>query len=479
MFSAKTATGRLMLVLLATGLLLLCLSGVSLYSIATLGTTSEQVAHVFARQAEIAGTINASLAGMVASSRGLVMQSILGNQESAQRFRQQEAEIANRLEASLREYDRLLSHSADRRKLQELRDQIGAIRQASEKVNGALVGQRMDEALNVQSEKLLPLQMQAMQQVQEFVDAQHKRMALAADQASAAALTGKTLIAIFVLLGIVAITSLVVVGRKFVMMFQRMASNLAAESRRVSEVSEQVSSASRALAEGATEQAASLDQTTSSMDQITGTIQQNAQHSRQASEYAEHAGSTMLELNEKFQSMTAVMHEINASSEKISKIIKVIDEIAFQTNILALNAAVEAARAGDVGMGFAVVADAVRNLAQRSATAAKDTEDLIDESIRNAREGRKQTDLVAQAMGEVTGHAQKVKELAGNVTRSSAEQAQRVDEIARVLHQMRVVTQRTASHAEESAAAGEEMASVSVNLRESATRFQEMVGSSS
>jgi methyl-accepting chemotaxis protein/methyl-accepting chemotaxis protein-1 (serine sensor receptor) len=165
------------------------------------------------------------------------------------------------------------------------------------------------------------------------------------------------------------------------------------------------------------------------------------------------------EANGSVQALEESINAIVGSSSEISKIIRVIDEIAFQTNILALNAAVEAARAGDAGMGFAVVADEVRTLARRSATAAKDTATLIEAAIDRASEGKQRLALVTSAIAGVTEDATAVKSLAEEVNTRSAEQARATAEMASGIRQMERVTQQVASSAEESAAAGEELAS--------------------
>jgi methyl-accepting chemotaxis protein/methyl-accepting chemotaxis protein-1 (serine sensor receptor) len=169
------------------------------------------------------------------------------------------------------------------------------------------------------------------------------------------------------------------------------------------------------------------------------------------------------------------MEEIQSSSRKISKIIKVIDEIAFQTNILALNAAVEAARAGEAGMGFAVVADEVRNLAQRCAGAARDTASLIEESIAKSTDGKSKVDLVTAAIRAVTAQAAEVKTLVQEVHLGSQEQARGIGQISTAITHMDELTQKTASTAEESASASEELNAQSEVLREAANRLTAMV----
>jgi methyl-accepting chemotaxis protein/methyl-accepting chemotaxis protein-1 (serine sensor receptor) len=175
--------------------------------------------------------------------------------------------------------------------------------------------------------------------------------------------------------------------------------------------------------------------------------------------------------------MVVSMGEINSQSDKISKIIKVIDEIAFQTNILALNAAVEAARAGVAGMGFAVVADEVRNLAQRSAQAAKDTALLIEESIEKSKDGKGKVDQLTAVIRTIIDESTKVSTLVDEVNLGSQEQARGIDQIARAITEMEQVTQKSAAGAEESAAAAEELNAQSHTMQDIASRLAKIVGS--
>jgi methyl-accepting chemotaxis protein/methyl-accepting chemotaxis protein-1 (serine sensor receptor) len=247
----------------------------------------------------------------------------------------------------------------------------------------------------------------------------------------------------------------------------------------VASASGQVSGSSQSLAQGASEQAASLEETSASSEEMASMTRKNAENSQQAAQHMNVVSQRVVDANHTLDGMLTSMQEIGASSHKISKIIKVIDEIAFQTNILALNAAVEAARAGEAGMGFAVVADEVRNLAQRSAQAAKDTATLIEESILKSTEGSTKLGEVAASIHAITEGADKVKTLVDEVDASSKEQAQGIEQISKAVAQMDEVTQRTAANAEESASASEELNAQSQALMAVVEHLEALVGASS
>jgi len=239
---------------------------------------------------------------------------------------------------------------------------------------------------------------------------------------------------------------------------------------------DQVSSSSQSLAQGASEQAASLEETSASMEEMASMTRRNAESTREAATLVADVHTKVNDSQQALQQMVQSMSAIQESSQKVSKIIRTIDEIAFQTNILALNAAVEAARAGEAGMGFAVVADEVRNLAQRSAQAAKDTAGLIEESLVKAQVGNQKVTQVASAITGITESVNRVKGLIDEVSEASNQQTQGLDQVAQALAQMERVTQGTAATAEESAAASEELSAQSSSTMEVVSRLKEMVG---
>lgn len=207
------------------------------------------------------------------------------------------------------------------------------------------------------------------------------------------------------------------------------------------------------------QQAASLAQTAASMEQLTATVSQNADNARQASDLSKQAALTAKRGGDQASHVASTMQEIAASSQKIGDIISVIDGIAFQTNILALNAAVEAARAGEQGRGFAVVAGEVRNLASRSANAAKEIKSLIEESVSRVQQGSALVDTAAHTMHEIVTSVTRVNDIMGEIASASDEQRRGIEQVAQAVSQMDQVTQQNASLVEEAAAATDQLAS--------------------
>ena len=256
-------------------------------------------------------------------------------------------------------------------------------------------------------------------------------------------------------------------------------SNIAA----LQEVSSQVALAassitttSQTLADGSSQQAASIEETSASLEEMTSMTKRNAENSAKANDLARQTRTAADKGVADIETMSAAMGDIKNSSDDIAKIIRTIDEIAFQTNILALNAAVEAARAGEAGMGFAVVADEVRNLAQRSAQAAKETATKIESAIGNTARGVELSGKVAVTLNEIVAKAREMDELAAEVAGASSEQTQGISQVNLAVGQMDKVTQSNAASAEESAASAEELNSQATAMQRTVDELATLIG---
>jgi hypothetical protein len=239
----------------------------------------------------------------------------------------------------------------------------------------------------------------------------------------------------------------------------------------VSSAAQQLAAAAEGLSSGAQEQASSLEETASSLEEITGTIQQNADNAQQANQLAGKSREVAEKGGEVVSRAVQGMGEINAASRKIADIITAIDEIAFQTNLLALNAAVEAARAGEQGRGFAVVAGEVRNLAQRSAGAAKEIKGLIQDSVSKVEAGSKLVNQSGETLSEIVTSVKRVTDIVSEIAAASREQAGGIDQVNKAVTQMDQVTQGNASQTEELSGTAESLAAQATQLQDLVAQF--------
>lgn len=275
-----------------------------------------------------------------------------------------------------------------------------------------------------------------------------------------------------ILLGIAMATF---VTRGITVPVNRIIGGLSASGEQVASASSQVSSSSQQLANGASQQASNLEEVSSSLEEVTSMTRQNAENARKANSSAKDSAEAANRGASSMERMNDAMQKIRASASETAKIVKTIDEIAFQTNLLALNAAVEAARAGEAGKGFAVVAEEVRNLAMRSAEAAKTTASLIEDSQRNAESGAAVSEQVNGILREIVTSANQVTTLVADVATASEQQTSGITQINTAVSQMDRITQSNAANAEESASASEELSAQAVELNDMVEQLGRLV----
>ena len=257
---------------------------------------------------------------------------------------------------------------------------------------------------------------------------------------------------------------------------QALAANLDRGSLQTAAAARQVSMASNQLSSGASEQASSVEETSTSLEEMSSMIRSTAENAQKAKSLATEARADAQAGTNTMEEMMTAMTAIDTSSAEVAKIVKNIDEIAFQTNILALNAAVEAARAGEAGAGFAVVADEVRSLAQRSAAAAKETAEKIEAAIANSRSGSQCSMKVAESLKLITEKVTATDALVADIATAATEQAQGIQQVNSAMGQMDKVTQSNASSAEESASAAEELDAQAETMKDLVGQLRSLVG---
>ncbi|MCD8478451.1 MAG: methyl-accepting chemotaxis protein [Sulfurospirillum sp.] len=275
---------------------------------------------------------------------------------------------------------------------------------------------------------------------------------------------------------IISIAVAIFIIRSIVKILTESVKSLSEGTTQVVSASEQISSASVSLAEGASSQASSVEEVSATIEEATASNNQNAENSREANLLAQHSNDAAKVGNQRVQDLMGAMEKITDSSQKIAKIIKTIDEIAFQTNLLALNAAVEAARAGEHGLGFAVVAEEVKNLAERSAGAAKEITGIIEASIDQVKAGTEVANKTKESFTEILNGIKKTSDLIGEIAISAKEQAEGMNQIATAMGSVDQITQQNASASEETAAAAEELNAQALSMLDNVSELAMLAG---
>lgn len=429
-----------------------------------------------ARMRFVASMISREAIEMDAAERGQAFSMMLQQTQQADAMRSRFRTAQDSFARLAGEYTAGVKNTPGASDVANLITTFEASKQMHEELRRLMEQQKMDQAISLLNEKLLPQLTGLSQSAKQLAEYQSIQVDQLARSAMATSATGFWIILVLNLVAFAVGAVVFLMVRRLTTTLRETVSELSNSAQQLTNTSQEVGSYSMSLSKSASDQAASLEETSASTEEIHSMTRSNADNSKQAASRMQEAALKVDEANRALAEMVNSMNEISTSSGKISKIIKVIDEIAFQTNILALNAAVEAARAGEAGMGFAVVADEVRNLAQRSAQAAKDTTQLIEESIQSATSGKHKLDEVARASESVNELVKAVGSLVQEVRLGSEEQERGIEQIAKAVSQMERVTQQIAANAEEGAASGEELRKHAATVGRTVDALQSLVG---
>jgi methyl-accepting chemotaxis protein len=451
---------------------------VTLIDLNSLGKIASKIATVNAKKVYLAGEISGTASEMIAEQRGIVDRSFMRDRAGMDKFNQDFEQSIAKLKKNVDEISSLIETARGHQVVGELQNTYNAVQQVHAELLQLTSSGHSEAASNLLNEKVSPLAAKVKGGGEELIQHQTNLMATALKAVEASVWTGQWTVSLLAIIALAIAGFVIFTVRQSLSLLQQSVSELSQGADQVASAASQVSASSQSLAQGASEQAASLEETSASTEEIGSMTRRNSENSRSSAELVTVSVQKFEESNYLLAQTVSAMGEISTSSEKIAKIIKVIDEIAFQTNILALNAAVEAARAGEAGMGFAVVADEVRNLAQRCAQAAKDTQGLIEDSIGKSREGKTKVDQTAEAIRAISEQFSQMKTLADEVNLGSQEQSRGIEQIAKAISQMEQVTQATAASSEESAAAAEELNTQSASLQQVVAKLNIMLGSS-
>jgi len=468
--------------LLGVGVLVFCtfaLGATAIYSMSNIG---DQVHDMFSKtivKQELAHRMDYDAVDMLSEARGILVRGFMKDAPTVEKYNQEFNATAQDMHAALKEMQALAFRPEVKQALQDMQSGLVPVEAGNQAVYQASKAGDMVAAPQLYTEIFLPAQKAIQPLVATILKAQEQLLAEAGSATETTIVSSRWIVVLLLVLTVCVAAALVFVVRQVNKLLRTSVSELSEAAVQIASAASQVSASSQSLAQGSSEQAATIEETSAASSEINSMAQRNTENSRTTAGIVSQSQERIEATNKSLDQMVDAMDGITSSSQKISKIIKVIDEIAFQTNILALNAAVEAARAGEAGMGFAVVADEVRNLAQRCAQAAKDTAGLIEDSIERSHGGKTKVDQVAGDIRSITTESARIKELVDEINLGSVEQARGIEQIARSISQIKQVTQSSAASTEETAAAAEELNAQAQTLQDVVDRLSFMVDGAS
>jgi methyl-accepting chemotaxis protein len=464
--------------LLAGGAMLLLtftLGSVALVCITEIGEHLHEIVRNTVRQQTLVHEMERNISFMTGGTKGILLRGLqhnaIGIGWNADDFRV----YSGSLQGDIDTLEKMRLAPETTKGLNHLIDVLAATRRANDKILAAARAGDMEQAFAAYNGTMKQLELEQKAAIITMLAVQDKALVSQSDAAEASVVDSRRITGVLLALALVLGAVFVWVVRQVVRLVRGSVSELGDMVEQIAAAANQFSSASRTLAEGASEQAASIGETSHSVSEITILVQRTRQNSQATANMMAGSSYEFERTNHLLEEMVESMEGINASSNAISKIIRIIDEIAFQTNILSLNAAVEAARAGAAGLGFAVVAEEVRSLAQRCAQAAKDTTDLIDDSVKRSTTGKLKVNQVANAIRSITDQSGKIAILVDQITSHSAEEGDRIKRIGTAIFEIEKVTRSSAAGAKQGASAAEQLHAQSASLTEVVNRMRVMV----
>jgi methyl-accepting chemotaxis protein len=457
------------------------------FLILLMGTSAIWILHVLSGQIDdlarteptklyLAGEVDTVASDMLSLDRAILLDASLKDQSSLQRDVAEYEKSTVDLKGYLNKMQPLLVTSEGKRIISALRSNAETTHSRFLTFCIALQQQHIDQALAIEHQEMIPVLQDSSDIGSRLLDRELSRMTNAGQDDVSEILKGHWIMMVLMCISIAAGVVLIFIVRALDAQLRHIVGELSQGADQVASAASQVSSSSHSLAQDTSRQAAAIEETSASTEEISSMARRNADTSHLAADLVSKAQLSVEQANLAVLESVHAMKDIEDSSGRISKIIAIIEQIAFQTNILALNAAVEAARAGESGKGFAVVADEVRTLAQRCAQAAQDTSALIEESIQSSSSGKQKVMLLAESGHQVSEIFSRMKTLIEEISQSSHEQGRGVDQIGRAISQMERGTQKSAANAEQGAAAAEQLTAQSKTLQDVAAQLSRVIG---